>query len=86
LGPVLVKVGDFQLGAVLDGAGSGLKPLEEELEESGLARAVEADHADLIPTPDGGGEILDDGSFFPGIRDLVDRDYLAAGELASRGV
>ena len=45
----LIEVGDLQLGSVIHGPGIRLQLFEQELQQGGLARSVQADHADLVP-------------------------------------
>ena len=44
-----IEVGDLQLGSVIHGPGIRLQLFEQELQQGGLARSVQADHADLVP-------------------------------------
>ncbi len=56
----LVEVGHLQLAALADRAGVGLFFTKDQLQQRGLARAVQADQADLVAAHEDGGKIAHD--------------------------
>jgi hypothetical protein len=78
---VLVEVGDLQVGAMLHLAGLRGQLAEQQLEQRGLAAAVGADHADLVPAQDGGAEAGHRGHAVPGVGEVGGGDDLAPAQL-----
>src|SRR5690606_23675031 len=85
-GPVLVEVGDLQLGADADLADLRLQVAQQQLEQRRLAAAIGADQADAVAAQDGGGEIAHQRAIAERERYVLRLDDLLPRGAGLRGV